>query len=174
MSSSHLNIELKARTSRQTEIRTWLLKHGADFRGVDEQTDTYFRLPEDRGRLKLRQGNIENNLIHYQRSDNAEARASEVALAPVADADALRHCLERALGVLVEVRKRREIYFVDNVKIHLDELDGLGQFVEIEAIAPEPGWPEERLHAQCAFFRNIFQIEDADILAESYSDMRLS
>lgn len=167
----HLNFEVKARTTRQAEIRAWLEAQQADFRGLDEQTDTYFLLQPGRGRLKLRQGNIENNLIHYQRSDDPQARQSEVALAPVTDVGALKNCLTRALGVLTEVRKRREIYFMGNVKIHLDTLDGLGQFVEIEAIAPEPGWPVERLKEQCAYFMEVFDIREADIQAGSYSDM---
>ncbi len=167
----HLNIELKARTNRQSEIRRWLRENNADFRGLDEQTDIYFQLPEGRGRLKLRQGTIENNLIHYQRSDDPAARASEVCLAPVADPAALLNCLSLALGVQVQVKKRREIYFLENVKIHLDELDGLGRFVEIEAIAPAPDFPQEKLYEQCAFFMEQFHIRPEDVLAESYSDL---
>lgn len=167
----HRNFELKARTSRQSEIRTWLQQQGADFRGTDLQTDTYFQLPAGAGRLKLRQGNIENNLIHYRRSDDPRARESDVALAPVADGEALKNCLARALGVFREVRKRREIYFIGNVKIHLDELESLGQFVEIEAIAPTPDYPIERLQEQCRHLMTVFRIKESDILAGSYSDM---
>lgn len=170
----HLNIEFKARTTRQADIRSWLVAQGADFRGTDLQTDTYFQLAPGQGRLKLRQGSIENHLIHYQRSDDAEARASDVALAPVADSAALKNALSRALGVLVEVRKRREIYFLDNVKIHLDELDGLGQFVEVEAIAPDPDCPVAQLQAQCAYYAEVFGVRPEDVLAESYSDMKLN
>lgn len=167
----HLNIELKARTSRHAEIRAWLLAHGADFRGTDVQTDTYFKVND--GRLKLRAGNVENNLIHYRRSDNPEARASEVALAPVADSAALKTVLIRALGVLVEVQKRREIYFIENVKFHLDVLEGLGEFVEIEAIA-QPGINSvESLQEQCRYYSECFGILPEDILSESYSDMLL-
>ncbi|HNE27684.1 MAG TPA: class IV adenylate cyclase [Saprospiraceae bacterium] len=167
----HLNIELKARTTRQTEIRAWLEAQGADFRGADFQTDTYFHVPN--GRLKLRTGNVENNLIHYRRADQPEARASEVALAPVADGPALKNALARALGILVEVHKRREIYFMDNVKIHLDELDGLGRFVEIEAIAQKPEHTREWLLEQCRQYAALFRIQPDDILAESYSDLLL-
>ncbi|MCW5925158.1 MAG: class IV adenylate cyclase [Saprospiraceae bacterium] len=169
----HLNFEVKARTSRQADIRVWLLANGAEPRGTDFQTDTYFKMPMGAGRLKLRQGNIENNLIHYQRSDDAEARVSDVALAPVADAAALKNILTRALGVWVEVKKRREIYFIENVKFHLDELEGLGQFVEIEAIATNPDIPLERLQAQCAHFMAMLSILPDDIVAASYSDLLL-
>ncbi|MCB0526989.1 MAG: class IV adenylate cyclase [Saprospiraceae bacterium] len=167
----HINVEIKARTERQDEIRNWLLANGAELRGTDMQTDTYFQLPPGQGRLKLREGNIECNLIHYQRLDDPQARVSDVALAPVADAPALKNLLLRALGEKVTVRKRREIYFMDNVKIHLDELEGLGRFVEIEAIGLRPELGAEQLRAQCDHYIDIFGIKPQDMLAESYSDL---
>ncbi len=165
----HINFEVKARTARQADIRAWLHEQNADFKGVDFQTDTYFHVPN--GRLKLREGNIENSLIQYFRADDPAARISDVALAPVADPSALKNALTRALGVKVEVRKRREIYFLGNVKIHLDELAELGQFVEIEAIASSPDTPIAELEAQCRQFMAAFQIFPEDVLAGSYSDM---
>lgn len=169
----HLNFEVKARTNNHAVIRKWLMDNGADMRGIDVQTDTYFNLPEDRGRLKLRQGNIEHNLIHYHRSDNAEARVSDVALSPVTDTSALKNLLTRALGVKVEVLKKREIYYIENVKFHLDELEGLGYFVEIEAIATNVEMPVEYLESQCRHYMQAFMIRPEDIMADSYSDMLL-
>jgi adenylate cyclase, class 2 len=169
--TAHLNFELKARTENTASLREWLLANGADFKGTDAQTDTYFALPTGRGRLKLREGNIENNLIHYQRADDPEARLSQVALAPVADAVALRTVLERALGVLKIVRKTREIYFIENVKFHLDWLEGLGHFVEIEAIDQTGNTPLKRLEEQCKFYMVQLKIRPGDILSDSYSDM---
>ena len=167
----HVNFEVKARTSRLGAIRRWLLANHAEFRGVDVQTDTYFHLPESRGRLKLREGNIENSLIHYRRPDNPEARVSDVALAPAADPASLKGVLERALGVLTIVRKKREIYFIGNVKFHLDELEGIGQFVEIEAIATGSHAGIETLKEQCLYYMDAWGIGTGDIAAESYSDM---
>ncbi len=169
----HLNFELKAHSRRVDEIRAWLLSNGAEAHGTDFQTDTYFNLPSGNGRLKLRQGNIENSLIHYRRPDHPEARVSDVALSPVADGEALKKLLSRALGVKVEVRKKREIYFIGNVKFHLDELRNLGQFVEIEAIATLPEHHVECLKNQCTRYMEIFGIRPEDVLAESYSDMLL-
>lgn len=167
----HINFEVKARTTKQAAIRIWLLANGAEPRGTDWQTDTYFHLPSGAGRLKLRQGNIENSLIHYRRSDDAQARVSDVALMSVPDAVSLKNILERALGVLVEVRKQREIFFIENVKFHLDELEGFGYFVEIEAIATSPDISTEHLQTQCTYYMEAFNIEPQDIVAESYSDM---
>ncbi|MCB0542761.1 MAG: CYTH domain-containing protein, partial [Saprospiraceae bacterium] len=87
------------------------------------------------------------------------------------DAPALKNLLLRALGEKVTVRKRREIYFMDNVKIHLDELEGLGRFVEIEAIGLRPELGAEQLRAQCDHYIDIFGIKPQDMLAESYSDL---
>ncbi len=75
---SFVNIELKARTMRADRIRGYLLQHGADFKGIDQQTDTYFNVP--RGRLKLREGNIENTLIYYERPDQSAPKQSDCTL----------------------------------------------------------------------------------------------
>jgi predicted adenylyl cyclase CyaB len=124
---SFINIEIKARTTQTAAIRQFLLSNKAVYKGTDIQTDTYFHIPN--GRLKLRQGNIENNLIWYQRTNQAAAKQSDFLLTPVADPDSLKQVLTNALGTKVTVIKKREIYFINNVKFHLDELDQLGSFV---------------------------------------------
>lgn len=63
----HLNIEIKAKSNNQDAIREILKSKNADVKGIDHQIDTYFNV--NFGRLKLREGNIENHLIHYQRED---------------------------------------------------------------------------------------------------------
>jgi adenylate cyclase class 2 len=168
---SHLNVEIKARCADPDAVRAALRGRGADFRGLDRQTDTYFRCAT--GRLKLREGNIENSLIHYARADQAGPKESHVTMCVVAPDALLRPVLERALGVLVTVRKRREIWFVGNVKLHVDEVDGLGSFVEIEAIDRDGTIGRERLQAQCAEFMALLGVRPADLLERSYSDMLL-
>ncbi len=171
------NIEIKARSARQTEIRRILKDLGADFRGTDHQVDTYFRVPN--GRLKLREGRIENNLIHYQRSDEGGPRESHVTLfacKPVEGTDPssvhpLKKILTDALEVLVVVDKKREIYFLDNVKFHIDLVDALGDFVEIEAIDTDGSIGPEELRRQCKHYISLFGIAENDMVAESYSDM---
>ncbi|NII28689.1 class IV adenylate cyclase [Pseudoflavitalea sp. X16] len=169
---SFINIEIKARTERAAEIRQYLLNRGAEFRGTDEQTDTYFNVPN--GRLKLRQGNIENNLIWYQRTDQAGPKQSDCLLTAVTDAASLKQSLTKALGVKVTVVKKREIYFINNVKFHLDQLEGLGSFVEVEASNKTEDLPVEKLQEQCEYYRKAFQIREEDLLQYSYSDMLLA
>lgn len=164
-----LNIEIKARTTRTDAIRKTLQDWNADFKGTDHQTDTYFHCQS--GRMKLRQGNIEQSLIHYERSDQAGPKASHVSLYHPKPGPALKTLLTHALGVWKEVKKAREIYFVDNVKVHLDTVDGLGTFVEIEAIDTDGSIGQATLQEQCERFMRAFEIEDGDLLEQSYSDM---
>jgi adenylate cyclase, class 2 len=166
---SFINIEIKARTNNTEKIRQFLLQNSADFRGVDIQTDTYFTVPS--GRLKLRQGNIENSLIFYQRQNIPGPKQSDFDLVPVENGELLRSLLTKALGVKIVVIKNREIYYIANVKFHLDTLDGIGQFVEIEASNKDSALSPEELREQCNFYVQQFSIKESDMLSDSYSDM---
>jgi len=76
-----------------------------------------------------------------------------------------------ALGVKVVVDKQRAIYFIENVKFHLDTVQGLGNFVEIEAIDTENTIPIAQLQQQCEAYMELFKINSFDLLNQSYSDM---
>jgi adenylate cyclase, class 2 len=82
----------------------------------------------------------------------------------------LKELLTRALGILVTVDKQREIYFIDNVKFHLDTVKDLGEFVEIEAIGNDI-LDKHGLMEQCKFYLNLFGILKEDLIPYSYSDM---
>lgn len=166
----HINIEIKARSTRNDKIRSILKSENADFRGTDHQVDTYFRVPD--GRLKLRQGNIENSLIFYRRENTSDPKESDVSLYRAKEINDLKQVLENALGVLVKVDKQREIYFIDNVKFHLDKVKDLGEFVEIEAIGKQEE-ERETLLAQCNYYLQLFEINKDDLVSVSYSDMLL-
>ena len=167
----HINIEIKARCSNQDIIREILKSENADFKGVDHQIDTYFKSPN--GRLKLRQGNIENFLIFYNREDTEGPKQSDVTLLTVDSVNSPRDILEQALGVLVEVDKEREIYFIRNIKFHLDNVKGLGTFVEIEAIDKDGSIGKETLLEQCSEYVGKFGIKNEDLISVSYSDLLL-
>ena len=164
-----LNIEIKAKCNDSSFIRNYLQQHNAVFKGVDEQTDTYFNVQH--GRLKLREGNIENNLIFYEREDQAGPKSSNFHLIKVDDAKGLKEVLKRSIGIKAEVKKKREIYYIDNVKFHIDEVPGLGSFVEIEAGNVLADLPKEKLQEQCDFYMNEFGINKEELIAESYCDM---
>lgn len=171
MSASLRNVELKARDPDPARALEAALGLPAEDRGEIAQRDTYFA--GGRGRLKLREqdpGDAE--LIHYSRSDAADARASEYRRVPVADAGALKEALDAAHGTLVVVEKRRRLLLWQGVRIHLDEVEGLGSFVELEAAAA-PGSDLGDEHAKVERLRAELSIGDADLIAGSYSDLLL-
>jgi predicted adenylyl cyclase CyaB len=167
----HINIEIKARCSDHNPVREFLHGERAEFRGKDHQVDTYFCVPH--GRLKLREGDIENNLIFYQRPDGEAPKQSDVTLYTSADATTLKQALAGALGVSIVVDKRREIYFINNVKFHLDTVKGLGSFLEIEAIDIDGSIGIEKLREQCRTYMAKLGVRDEDLIAGSYSEMEI-
>ena len=167
----HVNVEVKAACGDAEAVRRALRGRGADFRGTDHQVDTYFRVPA--GRLKLREGDIENHLIWYERPDAPGPKRADVLLLATEPGSPLKEVLARAFGVLVVVDKRREIYFIDNVKFHVDEVVGLGRFVEIEAQSVEGARSEDQLRAQCEQYVELLGIRGEDLIRESYSDLLL-
>lgn len=166
-----INIEIKARTKNAKYIRQYLLDNKADFIGMDEQTDTYFNVPN--GRLKLREGIIENNLIFYSRNNQKGPKQSDFNLLPVSQPLLLKEILASALGKKIIVQKNREIYFIGNVKFHIDCIEGLGEFVEIEANNKIKNLSVEDLTAQCDYYMIAFGILTEDLIDISYSDMLL-
>ena len=168
---NHTNIEIKARIDNPDQIREILKSHKADFKGTDHQIDTYFKVST--GRLKLREGNIENSLIYYQRSDQAGPKQSDVILYKTDLNSPLKQVLTQSLGELVVVDKKREIYFIDNVKFHIDQVDGLGSFMEIEAIDDKGDIDKDVLLEQCRYYIQILGIPEKDLVTNSYSDLIL-
>ena len=166
---SHINIEIKAKSDNLEVIRKILKSRNADFKGEDHQIDTYFNTTK--GRLKLREGTIENSLIHYQRENTSGPKQSDVTLFTLEPNSSLKEVLTNALGVLVIVDKKRAIYCLDNVKFHLDTVEYLGTFVEIEAIDEKGDIGQEKLLEQCEMFLSLFKIKQTDLVAVSYSDL---
>lgn len=166
-----LNYEFKARAENITYLENKLLELKPLFKGEDHQVDTYFNIPS--GRLKLREGNIENALIYYERENSLGAKQSSVLLYRHNPDKSLKEILEKLFGIKVVVDKRRRIYFIDNVKFHFDSVDRLGSFVEVEAIDTSGNYSVEKLKAQCEKYFIYFGLEQSDTIAESYSDMLL-
>lgn len=166
---SILNVEIKAKCKNPDFVREILKDRNARFIGTDHQIDTYFKV--EQGRLKLREGNIENSLIFYQRPDQAGPKQSKVNLYKTNAGNQLKAVLTSALKTWATVDKKRSIYFIDNVKFHVDEVQSLGSFVEIEAIDKDGSIGQERLLEQCNYYLELLQIEEDDLVDRSYSDM---
>lgn len=164
-----LNIEFKAATNRLDELETLLKQYNPVFIGEDHQVDTYFNV--NKNRLKLREGNIENALIHYERENTAGSKSSHVLLYQHQPDKTLKEILIKTLGIKAVVDKKRRIYFINNVKFHFDTVAGLGTFVEVEAIDKDGTIGKEKLQAQCDEYAALFNIETAEFCSHSYSDM---
>jgi homotetrameric cytidine deaminase len=167
---ARVNIELKAfdRDPEGTAARCVAL--GATDAGVLAQRDTYF--VARRGRLKLRveEGALGGELIAYRRDDAREAVESGYVRAPVAAPEELAEALDASLGTVVVVSKRRRLFLWEGVRIHLDEVEDLGSFVEFEAVLPDAG-DSATAHAKLARLRAELGIEDDALVSVGYADL---
>ncbi len=128
------NVELKATDPDPERSLRVCRRLGAADRGVIQQCDTYFYV--GRRGLKLREETPGRpHLIQFERADRPEQRQSSYRIVQVEDGTSLRAALELALGVRGVVEKRRHLFLWRDVRIHLDEVNGLGTFVEFEAVA---------------------------------------
>jgi homotetrameric cytidine deaminase len=166
------NVELKARDPHPDATLQAALGHGASDEGVLRQRDVYFGARGGRLKLRIQEGDTAQ-LVGYRRADAATARLSAYHLADVPDPDATIAALGATLGVTVEVVKRRRLLLWRDVRIHLDDVDGLGRWLELEAVAP----PDSDLadeHAKVAELRAVLGIGEGDIVAEGYAAMLLA
>jgi predicted adenylyl cyclase CyaB len=160
------NLEFKARIASIEEAESCARALGAEKRELLLQRDTYFSVPQ--GRLKLRElGEHHAELIAYQRADAAGERWSSYTRYPVNDPATLRTLLADALGVVTEVKKRRQLYMLENARIHLDMVEGLGPFVEFEVVGEET----DRTQPLMRRLREGFGFAEEDGIAGSYADM---
>lgn len=169
MTTPRRNLERKFRCPDLADVRAALPALATRYEGIQLQTDTYFHAHA--GRLKLREiGGAPPVLIWYDRTDATTAKLCNYLLIPVADAVLLRAGLTAALGVRGVVRKRREIHHLRNVRIHLDEVEGLGTFVEFEAVLSAQD-DEAAAHSDLEMLRQALRLGDAEELAVSNVDL---
>lgn len=163
------NIEIKARIASVESLlpRACAVAGGEPER--IEQDDTFFAVPH--GRLKLRQfadGRAE--LIHYHRADSTDAKASDYVRVPVPDAAALREALVRGCGLVGRVRKTRWLLLAEQTRIHLDRVEGLGDFMELEVVLRDDQADAEGAAIAEALMREL-GLERAERLAGAYLDL---
>ncbi len=163
------NLEIKAVDPDPQATLRAALELGADDAGWLHQRDTYFHAVQ--GRLKLREAPPEPaELIAYARAELAGPKVSLYRVVQVADHHALVEALSESLGVKVVVEKARRLLRWHNVRIHLDRVEGLGDFVELEAVAASPGGLEvERDRVEK--LRATLGIADEHLVAHGYADL---
>jgi predicted adenylyl cyclase CyaB len=164
------NLELKAPLASRSEGAAIARSLGASYVGRFYQTDTYFRVPS--GRLKLREfRGGKGELIRYERPDKKGTRTSIYTVVNVPHRREMKRVLTQIFGVLVVVRKRRELLTLRNARIHLDLVKGLGSFIEFEVIVRQNMPQARRLMKH---LRSAFSIRNRDCIATSYSALLIN
>ena len=161
------NIEIKARVADLAAARTIVAALGARPHVVEEQTDRYYALDGGR-RLKLRSvAGAGAELIDYARPESDGVRASDYTRTPVRDGGG---CAVPEGAPLVVVRKRREVLLLDNVRVHLDTVDGLGTFLELEAVV-DAVHDDAVCRAQVARLMAALGLGEAELIRASYAEL---
>ena len=163
------NVEIKARASDLAVIQRRVEALGAVAAGELTQTDTFFNVPDRR--LKLREcGDGTAELIAYIRDDQRGPKLSDYLVTAVSDPDGLRSVLAHALGVRGVVRKRRTLLLLGQTRIHLDEVEGLGTFIEFEVVLrdDQPDAEGERVARDLL---DKLAIPPSDLVARAYVDL---
>ena len=169
MADVRRNLERKYHCRDLDAVRAGLVPLGTTEAEVRQQRDVFFAVSG--GRLKLRTlDGVSATLIWYDRPDAGGDRVCRYHLAPVADAEALHAVLAAACGVCGEVRKRREVRWWHNVRIHLDEVEGLGDFVEFEAVLSADA-DETTSRQRLDFLARALGLEASGEVFVSYADL---
>ena len=167
------NVELKARYPDLDTGQSTALRLGSVHQDTLRQRDTYF--PVVTGRLKLREirsatGDDSSELIWYARSNDSSARTSCFHVVAVSDPGDVIEVLAAATGIPVIVSKTRELFLWHNVRIHLDDVEGLGKFLEFEAVLAADQ-DESEGYDQLRTLEREFGILASDIIGQSYADL---
>ncbi len=162
------NVELKARLTDYAAAESTALRLATTDLGELAQTDTYFHCPQ--GRLKLREMPDQAELIFYKRPDDAAIRTSTYQLVPTHEPAKLKQALSLAYGMRVVVKKVRRVVLWHNVRIHLDRVQSLGEFLEFEAVTGN-GVDLMRAGQQVQQLQSEFGIGPQQIFNGSYCDL---
>ena len=164
------NVEFKAELRDLGLAQSICKAMGATHAELLEQTDTYYKVPS--GRLKRReQSGHETEYIFYDRADKAEARLSHYVIYD--EPSARQRFGSDSLPVLVVVRKKRIVYLIEQVRIHLDTVDHLGTFLEIEAVVSR-AHNVRMCHEKVEQIRSKLKPALGEMLSTSYADMLMS
>jgi predicted adenylyl cyclase CyaB len=163
------NIEIKARVPGLATFRAKAASLASSPKQIINQTDTFFVV--SRGRLKVRAfSDGSGELISYERADQQGPKESVYTRVTCDDAQALTWALSRVLSVRGIVAKEREVFLVGRTRVHLDQVENLGCFVELEVVL-EPGEPAEEGRCEAHHLLRSLQIPEQALVAEAYIDL---
>ena len=164
------NLEIKAYCSNLIETESKIKTIATDYLGTDTQTDTYFHTKT--GRFKLRESSLSGSyLIPYIRPDQTEAKLSLYGKINVSDSQNIKYLFKKLLGIRCIVKKKRIIYFYENVRIHLDHVENLGNFIEFEAVYDETNYDEKKQNQKINYLIEQLGIKTEMLVAFSYEQL---
>lgn len=163
------NIEIKARARKFDEIKARAEKISDAPMEIILQEDTFFNV--ETGRLKLRVlASDRGQLIYYTRPDHEGPKRSDYYIAYTSDPESLKHVLELAYGIRGVVKKTRYLYIAGQTRIHLDDVEGLGQFMELEVVLRE-GQEDAEGQVIAEGLMASLGVERSDLLEGAYMDL---
>ena len=163
------NVEIKAAVADLPAVRERVEEISDAPAEVIDQDDTFFSVPH--GRLKLRVfSSGSGELIYYERGDTLDPKPSHYLISRTSDPASLREVLAAGLGVVGHVRKRRTLFMVGNTRVHLDEVEDLGTYMELEVVLDEGETMEEGVETARALMDEL-HIDPADLVKGAYVDL---
>jgi predicted adenylyl cyclase CyaB len=163
------NVEIKARARNFAEIKERAENLSDTPVEVIPQEDTFFNTPQGRMKLRLLPGE-NGQLIYYTRPDQEGPKRSDYHISHTSDPANLKRVLELAYGIRGVVRKTRYLYLVGQTRIHLDDVDGLGQFMELEVVMRD-GQADADGQAIAEGLLASLGVERSDLLEGAYMDL---
>jgi predicted adenylyl cyclase CyaB len=163
------NIEIKARIHDLPGLKKRVAAISDTVGELIPQEDIFFNSPQ--GRLKLRiLAPDQGQLIYYERPDNSGPKQSDYFISQTAEPATLTDVLSRSYGVRGIVRKERWLYWIGNTRIHLDEVEGLGSFLEFEVVLSAGQTIQEGQSIAAALMSRL-DIAESDLVDSAYIDL---
>ena len=163
------NIEIKARVADPESLRQRVEALSDTAGELIPQEDTFFHIPS--GRLKLRVTAPDyGQLIYYQRSDAAGPKRSDYLISVTREPETLKAALSAALGIRGQVRKERWLFWIGHTRVHLDQVEGLGSFMELEVVL-QPGQSAEEGQMVAEALMGQLGLQETDLIEGAYIDL---
>jgi predicted adenylyl cyclase CyaB len=162
------NIEIKAKLRNYGKIKKTVEALCSKPTDVVRQKDTFFYTKS--GRLKLRETPNNSALIYYDRKDSVNPTLSEIQIHSVENTDSLKTILTQSIGIRGIVKKKRRLYHYDQTRIHLDDVESLGKFIELEVLLEK----EQSFSSGVAVAKDLmkkFDIDKNDLIDVAYIDL---
>ena len=163
------NVEIKARVPDLAALRKRVVEVSASGPELLVQRDTFYTVLQ--GRLKLREfGNGTAELIYYKRPDKPGPKTSKYTRTQISDAPSMRELLGQVLETKAVVAKRREVFLAGRTRIHLDEVDGLGTFMELEVVLAEDETDSDGERIASVLMEQL-GVRQEDLIEQAYVDL---